>query len=176
LSTDPPDSIREPGESGRAAALPRPYWIGGLLVLMGAVWLRGGLALPQGARYAAVGPGLAVTIVGGVLILLGLILVVQIARGERFEPQDAEEAAAGGPMDRRAFLMALAGVGLPVATMERLGLPLTATLSFALVARAFGSRRLPSDLAIGAALATAAWFLFRRLGLQLGDFFPPAGI
>jgi putative tricarboxylic transport membrane protein len=161
---------------GEAAAPRRPYWLGGLLVLMGLVWLWGGFALPLGARYAAVGPGLAVIAVGAGLVLLGVILTVQIARGERFEPQDVEDAAASAPMDLRAFLTALLAVALPVALMKPLGLPLTATLSFALVARALGSRRIALDLAIGAALAAIAWVVFTTLGLQLGDFFPPAGV
>lgn len=175
LPTDGSDMMSRK-ESVQTGVLRRPYWIGMLLILMGALWLRGGLALPQGARYAAVGPGLVVTIVGVILVLLGIILVVQIARGETFEPQDAEDAAAAAPMDKRAFFTALAAVSLPVLLVDLVGLPLTATLSFALVARAFGSPRFLPDLAIGALLASLAWFLFSFLGLQLGGFFPLVGL
>ncbi len=142
---------------------------------MGGVWLYGAAGLPQGARYAAVGPGLSVTVSGLGLVILGIILMVQVARGERFEPQDAEDAVATAPMDRVAFLTALVAAGLPILTIRTLGLPATATLCFALVSRAFGSRRPLIDLATGAALASLAWFLFSRLGLQLGRFFPPLG-
>lgn len=162
-----------PAASPPASA--RPYWIGLLLVGMGGVWLYGASSLPQGARYAAVGPGLAVTIAGLGLVILGIILMLQIARGERFEPQDAEDAAANSPMDRVAFLTACAAAALPILTMRTLGLPATATLSFTLVARAFGSRNTILNLAVGAILASLAWFLFNRLGLQLGRFFPPLG-
>jgi putative tricarboxylic transport membrane protein len=167
------------GEGGLAAVPPqrpaRPYWIGLLLIVMGGIWLYGAAGLPQGARYAAVGPGLSVTVSGLGLVILGVILIVQIVRGERFDPQDEEDAAANAPMDRAAFLTALAAAGLPILTMRTLGVPATATLCFALVARAFGSRRTLLDLVIGGILASVAWFLFTRLGLQLGRFFPLLG-
>jgi putative tricarboxylic transport membrane protein len=151
----------------------RPYWIAAIVVIMGAVWLWGGMSLPQGARYAAVGPGLMVTVVGIGLIVLGLVLALQIWRGESFEPQDAEDAAANAKMDKVAFLTALAAAVLPLVAISTIGMPLTATLCFVLVCRSFGSRKWPLDLVWGLLLACLAWYLFTRLGLQLGRFFPP---
>lgn len=166
----------EGGGSRKAASLAsRPYWIGVILMVMGAVWLFNAAGLPQGARYAAVGPGLFVTIAGAGLLILGALLIVQIWRGESFDPQDAEEADADATMDKRAFVTALLAVAIPIATMGPLGMPFTATLSFVLVASAFGSRKWWLDIIYGAILACLAWFLFARLGLQLGRFFPPLG-
>lgn len=169
--------VSEQGSGHEAASRTgsRPYWIGLLLVAMGGIWLYGGSELPQGARYAAVGPGLFVTITGLGLVILGILLMVQIWRGERFVPQDAEDAAANSPMDKRAFITALVAVALPIVIMQPLGMPLTATIAFVLVCRAFGSRQLVMDIAIGAILGSVAWFLFSQLGLQLGRFFPPLG-
>jgi putative tricarboxylic transport membrane protein len=143
---------------------------------LGCVCLYGASGLPQGARYAAVGPGLFVTVAGGGLVVLGLILLVQIARGERFEPQDAEDASGNERADPKALAFALVAAVVPVFTMEPLGLPITALISFVLVARAFGSRRILLDVVSGAGLGIAAWLLFTRLGLQLGGFLPIAGI
>ncbi len=178
MSNSEGPSVSEQGSGHEAASRPgsRPYWIGLLLVAMGGLWLYGASGLPQGARYAAVGPGLFVTITGLGLVILGILLMVQIWRGERFEPQDAEDAAANSPMDKRAFLTALVAVALPVLIMQPLGMPLTATLAFVLVCRAFGSRQLLLDIVIGAALGSIAWYLFTQLGLQLGRFFPPLGL
>ena len=164
------------GGPAAASASPRPYWIGIGLMALGAIWLYNAAGLPQGARYAAVGPGLFVTVAGGALLVLGAILVLQIWRGETFQAQDAEDADGSSKMDKRAFLTALVAVAMPIFTMGPLGLPFTATLSFMLVANAFGSRRWWLDLICGAILATAAWFLFKQLGLQLGRFFPPLGV
>lgn len=154
----------------------RPYWIGVLVALMGGVWLYGASSLPQGARYAAVGPGLAVTVAGLGLVILGALLIIQVARGEKFEPQEAEDAVATAAMDKPAFFTALIAAALPIITMRTLGLPLAAAISFVLVARAFGSRHLLLDSVIGIALTSTAWFLFTRLGLQLGRYFPPLGL
>ena len=175
MSTDERNTT-EGGSPAAAPASPKPYWIGLGLMAMGAVWLYAGFGLPQGARYAAVGPGLFVTLAGGGLLILGAILVLQIWRGETFEAQDAEDADGSTKMDKRAFLTALVAVALPIVTMGPLGMPFTATLSFVLVANAFGSRRWWLDLICGAILACAAWFLFNQLGLQLGRFFPPLGV
>lgn len=176
LSTNDAPAQQALNVEGGQTAAPRPFWIGGGLIVVGAVWLHGGLSLPQGARYAAVGPGLTPTLIGGVLVLLGIILIVQILRGERFEPQDSEDAAANSPMDKRAFFTALAAVVLPVGSMATLGLPITAAISFALVARALGSARLAMDLLIGGTIGSVSWLMFSSLGLQLGRFFPPLGL
>jgi putative tricarboxylic transport membrane protein len=161
-------------EGGDTAALParKPYWLALVIIALGVVWLVNGLGLPQGARYAAVGPGLVVTLAGAGLIICGLILGLQISRGERFEPQDEEDAAANAPMDKRAFAIALVAVVVPVFAMPWLGVPITAAISFALVARAFGSSRLLLDIVTGAVLGVAIYFLFTRLGLQLGGWLP----
>lgn len=167
-----------PLERGSHTAAPvssKPYWIGIGLMAIGAIWLYAASGLPQGARYAAVGPGLFVTLAGGGLLILGAVLILQIWRGESFTPQDAEDADGATRMDKRAFLTALLAVALPIGTMGPLGMPFTATLSFVLVANAFGSRRWYMDIVYGGILACSAWFLFHQLGLQLGRFFPPLG-
>ncbi len=154
----------------------RPWWLGLAVMLMGAVCFHASTELAATAQYAAIGPGLFVVAVGLGLIVLGILLLIQIARGEVFEPEETENAAPGQTMDKRAFFTALVAVILPALTIETLGLPLTAMLSFMLVARAFGSRRLMSDLIVGFALGSLSWLLFGWLGLQLGGFFPLAGL
>lgn len=157
------------------ASAARPWWLGIAVILMGCVCLYATTTLPATAQYAAIGPGMFVTVAGGGLLLLGILLLIQIARGERFEAQDAENAAGNMPMDKPAFFTALAATIVPALTMEALGLPITAMVSFTLVARAFGSKKTIIDLITGAILGSLCWFLFSRLGLQLGGFLPLAG-
>ncbi len=159
-----------------APAPARPWWLGIAVILLGCVCLYAATTLPATAQYAAIGPGMFVTLAGGGLVVLGVLLLIQIARGERFEPQDTENATGNLPMDKPAFFTALAGTLVPVLTMAPLGLPITAMLSFMLVARAFGSRKLIVDLLSGLILGTLCWFLFSRLGLQLGGFLPLLGL
>ncbi|NYT84580.1 tripartite tricarboxylate transporter TctB family protein [Pollutimonas harenae] len=153
----------------------RPWWLGLAVILMGSVCIYASTELAATAQYAAIGPGMFVIGVGVGLIGLGVLLLIQIAQGEVFEPEDTENAAAGQPMDKRAFFTALVAAILPALVIDMLGLPLTGMLSFMLVARAFGSPRLVSDLIIGLVLAGLGWLLFGWLGLDLGGFLPLAG-
>lgn len=154
----------------------RPYWLSAVVVGLGALCLWGSSSLPGASRYSGIGPGAFAMAIGAALVLLGLLLAYQIFRGETFEAQGAENADADSPMNPAAFGLALAAAALPIVTLKFLGLPLAAMFSFALVARSFGSRTLVRDLATGLILGACSWFLFDRLGLQLGGFFPPAGV
>jgi putative tricarboxylic transport membrane protein len=153
-----------------------PWWLGLAVIFMGAVCIHASSKLSATAQYAAIGPGMFVAGIGFGLIGLGVLLLIQIARGEVFEPEEAENAIPGQPMDKRAFLTALLGALVPALTVETLGLPVAAMLAFMLVARAFGSRRIIADLLAGFVLASLCWVLFGFLGLQLGGFFPLAGV
>lgn len=175
MSNSAAGADRPTAPDGRQAAPARPYWLGLGVVAIGAVWLYGAASLPQTAQYAAIGPGLFVTVIGAALIVLGIALTVQIARGEQFAPQDSEDAMSDAPADWRALALAVAAAALPLLTIRQLGFPLTATLVFALVARAFGSRRPLLDLAIGLAISLLAYFGFVRLGVSLGGFLPLLG-
>jgi putative tricarboxylic transport membrane protein len=141
------------------------------VILLGAVWLHGALSLPQAATYALVGPGLFPALIGAGLVLLGALLVVAVARGERFEPQEVEDADPTRPPSRRALWTAVAAGVAPILVIRPLGFPAGAALAFALTARALGSRRLLLDLGLGALLGVACWLLFSRLlGLSLPGF------
>jgi putative tricarboxylic transport membrane protein len=160
---------------GRAAA-PRPWWLGAAVVVLGLVWLYGALALPQAATYAVVGPGFFPAVIGAGLVVLGLLLLVAVARGERFEPQEAEDADVTRTPSRSAFWLTVAAGVVPVLVIRPLGFPIAASLAFALTARAFGSARVLLDLGVGLLLGVACWLLFSRLlGLSLPGF-PPLGV
>lgn len=176
LSNNPKPLTSSQNEGDGVRAASRPWWLGVAVIFLGCICLYGTTSLEQGARYAAIGPGLFVTIAGGGLVILGMLLLVQIARGEKFEPQDAEDASGNEKANPVALVTAMAAAIAPIFTMEPLGLPLTAMISFTLVARSFGSRKPLLDVLYGAALGIASWFLFSRLGLQLGGFLPVGGL
>ncbi|WP_322996361.1 tripartite tricarboxylate transporter TctB family protein [Castellaniella sp.] len=153
----------------------RPWWLGLVIVAIGLLWFFEGRSLPQLGGYAALGPGFFVTVIGGLLVLLGIILLIQIARGETFSPQDSEDAEAGAKASWPALLWAASGAAAPLLTMQPLGFPLTAMISFALVTRAFGSRLILLDAAIGLVLGLICWYGFSSLGVSLGAAFPFLG-
>ena len=84
-----------------------PWWLGLAVMFLGAVCFYASTELAATAQYAAIGPGMFVAGVGLGLIGLGMLLLIQIARGEVFEPDEAENAAPGQAMDKRAFFTAL---------------------------------------------------------------------
>lgn len=154
-----------------AASGGRPWWLGLAILAMGALWLNGARGIASTTNYVGVGPAAIVLVVGLALVLLGFLLTVQALRGQ-LAPADEDEEA---PFSRPAFLIALAGVCVPLLTIRWLGFPLSAMLAFTLVTHAFGSRRTALDLAIGALIASLAWLGFSRLGISLGPFLPLLG-
>lgn len=154
----------------------KPWWLGIAVILLGGVCLYSASNLSSTAQYAALGPGFFVNMSGLGLVILGVLLTIQIARGEQFEAQDTENASGKTPMDKRAFFTALLGCLMPALTIKFLGLPLTAMLGFDLIARAFGSRKLLLDLLAGFLVGALSWGLFSYLGLQLGEFSPLIGV
>lgn len=166
--------MSDPGSASAPAA--RPWGLGVAVVVFGLVWIYGALTLPHAVTYAVVGPGLFPALIGAGLVALGALLLVAVARGERFEPQEAEDADASRRPSMAAFWTTVVAGAVSIVAVRPLGFPVAAALTFALTARAFGSRRLPVDLLVGFLLGVACWLLFSRLlGLSLPGF-PPLGI
>lgn len=157
-------------------AIHKPWWLGLAVVALGGLWLYHGLSFGQTHNISGVGPGLAVTLIGGGLVLLGALLLVQVGRGTSSKPEPAELVDTNPGDRRKAALLAFAATAAPLLLIEQIGFPLTAAAVFAGVARAFGSRRLLVDLAIGLVLGAVTWGGFRLLGLDLGGLFPLASV
>ncbi len=138
------------------------------------MWLYGALALPQAATYAVVGPGLFPAVIGSGLVVLGVLLLVGVARGEPFEPQETEDADTSRRPSAAALWTTTAAGVLPIFLIRPLGFPIAAAITFALTARAFGSRRLLLDAVVGVLLGLACWFLFSRLAGPVPPRLPPA--
>ena len=152
--------------------LRRPWWVGVAIVAMGSVWLYGASTLSQSSSISGVGPGIFVTLIGVALIVCGVVLVFQMSRSVNVPAAPAEDEAERTPFQAIPFLTALVAVASPMLLMTSVGFPLTAALIFAAVTRAFGSRRILFDLAVGAVLSSTSWFVFRWLGVELGSFLP----
>ena len=61
-------------------------------------------------------------------------------------------------------------------TMKHLGFVVTCTGCFVLVAAAFRSRSHLKNAVIGLVFSLVCWWLFRKLGVQLGGLLPIAGV
>jgi len=154
----------------------RPWWIAAGIAGWGAIVLWKSAELPQYDQYAGIGPGMFPTIVGAVLVVLGLMLAWQIHRGVRFEEQEAEDVAEDHAVSYHALAIAAFACAVPMLTMKHLGFVITCTLCFVLVAAAFKSRKYLLNAVIGLVFALICWWLFRKLGVQLGGLLPIAGV
>ena len=119
--------------------------------------------IPDNAIYAKVGPKvipwLATALLGG----MGLALTVTGLRGG----WEHEEA---GETDYGALGLLVLALVLNIVLIDRAGFIIASTVLFALVARAFGSRRILRDAAIGFTLALVAYVGFDRvLGYKIGS-------
>ena len=130
------------------------------------------IALEQSA-YARVGPQVFPYLVGGGLVLIGLLLLRSAVN--RVWPVVWAEAAGSEVNRERASWkqlsnVGLVGIGLVVnaAAIAPFGFVVASTLMFALTTRAFGSRRLVFDLAVGALFSGSIFVCFNYLlGLSL---------
>lgn len=157
-------------EAGRSAPRFADWVLPFFAAICGLLLVAEGTRLPLFEQYTGLGAGFMPMAVGMGLLAVAASLAWQVLQGERFMPEEAEGADASAPVSLRRLGLGVAGVFSPVVTFPQLGFPLGATLAFTLVARAFGSRKPLQDLLIGALLSSTAWFLFSKLGVQLGPF------
>jgi putative tricarboxylic transport membrane protein len=105
--------------------------------------------------YEQLGPRLVPGLVGVSFVILGGVLGWQVLSGGWRPVPEVEHAAP----DWRAFGTIGAGLILHMALIARIGFVPASAMLVALVARGLGSRRWLRDVAIGLALAAAAFYL-----------------
>ena len=121
--------------------------------------------LRTGPGYAAIGPKLFPWLVAAGLVLVGLALLREARSGEVEHPIGLE-------LDLPPLLLVTGGLLAQMLLMRPAGFVIASSLLFVAVARAFGSRRLVRDVAIGLGLCAAVYVAFTYgLGLAL-----PAGM
>jgi putative tricarboxylic transport membrane protein len=117
--------------------------------------------LRTGPGYSAIGPKLFPWLVAAGLVLVGLALLGEARFG-------AVEHPGGFALDVPPLLLVTAGLVAQMLLMRPAGFVIASALLFVTVARAFGSRRLMRDAAIGLALCVVVHVAFTRgLGLSL---------
>lgn len=119
--------------------------------------------LPEAGGYARIGPNFMPKVVSAVLMLLGVWLLVEVFTGGWRErvPDDPVERGEHAFLPG-AFAWVSAGLFAQMALINNAGFVIAAMVLFALVARAFGSRRWARDLAIGLTLGVMVFLFFVR--------------
>jgi putative tricarboxylic transport membrane protein len=135
--------------------------------------------LPSEGGYARIGPNFVPGVVGGGLIVVGVWLLYEaLAGGWRHMPEASPDARGEHPFHAPAFLWVTAGLFAHMILIGTAGFVIAGAVLLACVARGFGSRRFPRDLAIGFVLALAAFLFFVKflnVGLPGGWLAPLLG-
>ena len=143
------------------------------LVGLGLFVLHQGYSIGVGqSAYARVGPQVFPYVIAAGLIAIGVLLARSALNGSW--SVNWAETIETGP-GRREFWRHISSVGLVglglvtnAAVIAPFGFVIASTLMFALTTRAFGSRRLFLDLAVGAVFSTVIFVTFTfALGLSL---------
>lgn len=171
-----PGTREVPGSGAVPAGRARPRWPELLLALavvaIGIVTIADGLSQPASTSASGLGAGQFPIIVGTFTTALGVLLIVQTLRGRLGEPDAAE-----GDVDVarvRGWQLALAAAALVLfaLTVDVLGYPIAAAITFVAVAFATGAKRWVVTAAIAIVLSLGIFYLFTLvLRIQL-----PAGI
>ncbi|WP_408898588.1 tripartite tricarboxylate transporter TctB family protein [Nocardioides sp. R1-1] len=148
------------------------YGLAAFLVLAGGYVLLDAVGLDKGFADQPVQPYTLPYVVGGALVLLGVLLAIATARGDRPEAEEGEDIDLTQGTDVRTVgLLALVLVA-NIALIDLLGWAITGALLFAGAAVVLGSRNWVRDLAVGVALSVGSWYGFYvGLGIPI-----PAGI
>ncbi|MBS1675271.1 MAG: tripartite tricarboxylate transporter TctB family protein [Actinobacteria bacterium] len=139
-------------------------WIVAAAVLaLGAVVLLDGLGQRQSTSASGIGAGFMPTVVGALLLVLGVVLAVQLARGRRGEAEQAEGDVDVSHTHWTALAIAAAGLLFFLFTVEPLGFIPATTVMFYLISLAMGSRRYLIAAVIALVTASVIFFAFTKL-------------
>src|SRR3954464_12213264 len=154
---------REQGRSEYGVAL--------FLAALGLLLVVQALLLPESRIVRGpVGPAVIPFIVGGLLVVVGIALAVDVKRGGRGEPEGGEDVELTGSSDWKTIAMLAAAFLANALLIESLGWVFPGAILFWGSAFALGSRHYVRDLIIAFALSIGSWYLF---ALGLGIILPP---
>ncbi len=123
--------------------------------------------IPVSPLYAQVGPKAIPFLVAAGLVALGIALIVVALRGGW--SHDIEELQGAAPVNWRAIGLLLASLLANIALIVPFGFTVAATVQFALVSAAFGSRSHARNLVIAFVVSLGAYALFVKvLGVNIG--------
>jgi len=135
--------------------------LGVLLIAVGIFIAVETLLLGDPTQQATIGPKFFPTLIAVGLGINGCVLLWEAFK-DAFSEEEWPE------LDMGPVAIVLFALVLQMVLLEAAGWIIATSLLFAIVARAFGSRRLLLDLAIGLVLSAASFYLFNEgLGLSL---------
>lgn len=140
-----------------------------LVVLgLGVFVIVGTLDVTAATSALGVGPRFFPSLVGGAMIVVGVLYVIDVLRGGHGDPEESEDIDADAPTDWRSVLL-VGGIFLAFAALLTvLGWVIASALLFFGLAWAFGAEHKLRAAAIAVILAFATYLAFAKgLGVTL---------
>ena len=152
------DKVTKHGKSELAFA--------GSLFLLGifVAWDTSKMEIPQGSSI--VSPQTFPYMVAAFTSLVGLVLILDVLRGNHGTPDGDEPGDPLIPVNYKTLLIVAAAIGLHVILLETAGYIIAATTCFLGVAYGFGSRKILKDFLVSLAFAIIVYFSFTK-GLNI---------
>ncbi len=148
------------------------YGLAAFLVLAGGYIVYDASTLDRAFADQPVQPYAPPYVVGAALLLLGVLLAIATARGDKPEAEEGEDIDLSQGTDLRTIGLLVAVLVANLLLIDWLGWAITGALLFAGATYVLGSKAWVRNLAIGAALSFGSWYAFYvLLGLPI-----PAGI
>ena len=120
--------------------------------------------IPQGSSI--VSPQTFPYMVAVFTSLVGLVLILDVLRGNHGTPDGDEPGDPLIPVNYKTLMIVAAAIGLHVILLETAGYIIAATICFLGVAYGFGSRKILKDLLVSLAFAVIVYFSFTK-GLNI---------
>lgn len=135
-------------------------------LLLGLFVIYDAVTLPEPGVYSAVSPKIFALIIGVFTTTVALFLLIEVFRGRLGLAEGTERGDTFLPPDIKTMSIVLGAILLHVVLLERAGYILAATLTFFMVAFAFGSRKFFKDLFISFLFAVIVYVVFSK-GLRI---------
>ena len=120
--------------------------------------------IPQGSSI--VSPQTFPYMVAAFTSLVGLVLILDVLRGNHGTPDGDEPDDPLIPVNYKTLLIVAAAIGLHVILLEAAGYIIAATVCFLGVAYGFGSRKILKDFFVSLTFALVVYFSFTK-GLNI---------
>ena len=137
------------------------YGVALFLAALGLLVVVQALLLPESRIVRGpVGPAVIPLVVGGLLVVVGIVLAVDVKRGGRGEPEGGEDVELTGSSDWKTIAMLAAAFVANALLIESLGWPISGAILFWGSAFALGSRHYVRDAVLAVGLGVGSWYLF----------------
>jgi putative tricarboxylic transport membrane protein len=127
-------------------------------------WDTSRMEIPQGSSI--ISPQTFPYIVAAFTSLVGLLLILDLLRGNHGTPEGDEPGDPLVPVNYATLAIVAVAIGLHVILLDIAGYVVAATVCFFGVSYGFGSRKYVKDFAISLAFATVIYFAFTK-GLNI---------